>query len=532
MKKAKKGKPKDDKQGDARHRWPDTWWFRAYLSQRAHFVVFCLVGVAIVLCYLLSHCWRWESYWEGIKNPARNAFRIFKVGPSDDGHRWVLLVKGREETSLDTLPDMPFGLQHMASVHGVLSHYRHLAEGASRVYERRRVAFLRRFHYAMGYHVLALDEMGLAESGVELRLSPETFRYLQALQGFSFVDGFAEQLRNRIIYDPAEQQHSQNKENDSPSDPNEEKDSSDTSNDVVVDSNHPRELENTSTWAYEARDAAFTSLSAGRSYPLRFNALNINGVRRYPTAQEKEAFERRFQEWNRELQQWFAVHETSPAEVGDQADPNAPSSRAGSDPNTVGTVSLTQVQKQANEDLAQALLDTLRVETRPLWLLGHYRWMEIVFWVWFGVFTHCLASQSKHLVQSHAHGGAWRPSETWRSLSKLIYAPLLAMALFFLAAVIEQENTALAFGRNSWATLGISFLIGMYPNTVYRVLKHALPNLLQDKIAHTDRGKAAPETVVAKIDVSHKKEGGVYTLDQLKHNVAEVVTSSLKGGNL
>ncbi|MGC4071590.1 MAG: hypothetical protein QM760_03600 [Nibricoccus sp.] len=191
------------------------------------------------------------------------------------------------------------------------------------------------------------------------------------------------------------------------------------------------------------------------------------------------------------------------------------------------TASLPKAIKLANKALTNELTAIVRAETSSFWLMGRWRWLEMIWWVWFGILTQALVQHGLRLV-GIMEGQIWQPGELLRTFAKFFYAPLLALSLFFLAEFIGSAKEAVEFSRNSPATLGICLILGLFPNTAYRIIKEVSTTVFRSNLTTSSPPMAAPSTAVVNIDVTHKASGGVYTLDRLKENVAAHITAPLQ----
>ena len=126
----------------------------------------------------------------------------------------------------------------------------------------------------------------------------------------------------------------------------------------------------------------------------------------------------------------------------------------------------------------------------------------------------------------------WEPRETLVVFPKLIYAPLLVLAVLFMAGTFGIGQLELAeLSRSSPSILGVAFILGLFPNTAWRIIKDLCTRIFRDDLREGGAKSATPQTVTVSSAVTVKDGQAVYTVEDLKRNVGEHVTAVLKGGS-
>lgn len=448
--------------------------YRLYQSRRVHFVAFIIIGVILAVSYVFIHKEKWPSYWHGISPTAEKAFSVFNIRLDPDGEYLVLCRGNTPIEDVTNMDSIPFGLEQMASIQGVLADQKNLADSANTIYKVHKQRFLAAFYRSQESMRTVMSTQGVTNSLDELSISLDNFRTLENANGEMFIQKRTSILNGIVVVSPPEL-------------------------------NIPKANQSGLSRVEEIKQ---TVLNVSSSRP---DQLGVKEPGRGRTSKERNAMTASFADLYHQLHN--VLSNSGP---DDDAAPLA-------------TYDLLTVLRHANKQMSVRLLETVKVETRPFWLIGHYRWYEIICWVWFGVMTHSIIGLGTLLV-AHDRKKIWHPSESYRVLAKLVYAPVLVIVMFFLASLLNVEAAALAFGRNSWATLGIAFTLGMFPNTVYRLLRQFLFTLFRNELTQTKRESGQLKTVAVKINAVHKQPDEVYSLDALKENLFEITTAPIKGG--
>jgi len=461
-------------------------WLRFYLSKLCHFLFLVFLAVFIAILYLWSHQVGWHDYWDEVKRAADNSFQVFRVSFDKTGQRLALLAAGEEIDDVKKLPVTPFGLEKVGSIQGTLSQYKSLAVEANGVYDSLQQDFLHHFSDRRGYFALAVSYFGLTNIGVEFRLPNSRFTVLQQTKGLAFQRGFYNAMAGPVVFDPAS----------------------------ILPGGRSAATGTNNGPEAKIQQAAAETLEAGQRRAAQFLAGEFSvplGDVRPSSTNELAALGQLFDRWNRIALDVFPAGTNATSFQSSLAETNSVWLRLGA----------------VNNRMREELVANLQSETQPLWLIGRFRWLEILYWVWFGVLTHSLVSQGASLVGGRSDE-VWQPGEILRIVAKFAYAPALVLALFFLASLLGAEAAALEFGRNSWATLGIAFTLGMFPNTIYRLLRQFLTTIFRTELTQGDRIVKEPGTAKVVVDRTHREGKQAYNLDTLKANVAELITAPLK----
>jgi hypothetical protein len=162
------------------------------------------------------------------------------------------------------------------------------------------------------------------------------------------------------------------------------------------------------------------------------------------------------------------------------------------------------------------------------WLIGFWKWFEIAIWTCFGVFAKSLYEYGTHAIGRPAKNEVFEPRESWRILARLLYAPLLALVFFWLAVGTGLVNAPTFLVNYTLASLSVAFVIGLFPNTIYRLLTNIFSQLL--------KGGEAPDpssdSAGALVKVSPKRPlgsaGALPDFASLANHIADLVVAPLK----
>lgn len=443
-----------------------------YLSIVGQFLLLlALVGI-VVWTYFCTHQ-RWESaYWQHIEPVIREGLRGFSVGLDPKGEYYEVLQNGLPLSAASPPGKMMFGLESAGAVKGVLNRFTDATKASREALDKQAGDFWVMVQPRGDTHsAIRLASFGVAESGAELRVPNRALTPLRDLQGLRLARAAAALLTPLPAFD--------------------------------------LRLHNT------ARDDGGGADNEAAKL-VRSAAIDAQAyVDRDFSGDYRELDERRERDFLRAyFRAWSSLGLPAlPQEPGQPPPAGAPAS-----PDSLRLI---------NDRLEQSLLRVARIESGSLWLAGKYRWLEIVFWVWFGVFTQSLVQHGIALT-----GGRrleiWQPREFLRTLSKLFYAPALGVAVFFLRDYFSAEQESFDFAYNTPATLGLAFLLGMFPTTAYRLLRQLANTVFRGDIAGTEKTKSIPRTVTVPVDATHRQPGEIYHLATLRANVADLYSAPLR----
>ena len=442
-----------------------------YLSIVGQFLLLLgLVGL-VVWTYFCTHQ-RWESaYWQHIEPVIREGLRGFSVGLDPKGEYYEVLQNGLPLNAASPSGKMMFGLESAGAVKGVLNRFADATKASREALDQQASDF-----WGMvqprddALSAIRLASFGVAESGAELRVPNRALAPLRDLQGLRLARAAA------ALFTPL----------------------------PAFDLRLSSTAKVTGGAGHEAAELVRAAVADAQTYVDR----DFSGdYRELDERRERDLLRAYFQAW---------------CNLGLPALRQAPCQ-----PPPAGTPASPDSLRLINDRLEQSLLKVARIESGSLWLAGKYRWLEIVFWVWFGVFTQSLVQHGLALT-----GGrrleVWQPREFFRTVSKLFYAPALGVAVFFLRDYFSAEQESLDFAYNTPATLGLAFLLGMFPTTAYRLLRQLANTIFRGDISGSDKTKSIPRTVTVRVNASHRQPGELYRLETLRTNVADLYSAPLR----
>jgi hypothetical protein len=470
---------------------------RLWLSCPAQYL-FLIVFAAIVGCtYYITHRYKNDHYWASISNIVRSSLGTYQLGLDANGQRIELQYAGQPVTDVSRLPPAPFSIEKIASIQGVLSRYVALARSANHIYLQNESALLSAFSPTDngGFNLRLAWFPGTGDSPAEFRLNAATMALFRTLRGPALQHTVSSHLRSSRVFDPT-----QVIEIDSLK-------SSATPLASAAD-DHGTEETLSEVSAYLHQRIA-SSVAAGDRDRHELHEAYQPGTLRALTPAESQAIADYFATWDTRIARQLPADQPTPTV-------------ANSTPTT-----LDNFFSAASARMCDELLEVVRAETSSFWLMGRWRWLEMIWWVWFGILTQALVQHGLHLV-GVLRGEIWQPGELLRTLAKFFYAPLLTLGLFFLAEYIGSTREAVEFSRNSPVTLGLCLIMGLFPNTAYRIIKEVTTTVFRTTLTTSGSPKAAPATTAVTLDVSHKADGGIYTKDRLKQNIATLVTAPLQ----
>lgn len=482
----------------------------ASLVSRLHRVYFNRVGqylLLLVLTAVVSGTYLWTHrqqsplghlYTADIEEIASRSFNGFRLRLSPDRQAVQLTQDGQPISGPNGPSSAPFGLEKTASFRGAIARHAHLADLINADYADRRNSW--RALFADAGNVVTAPVVGFFTETQptlrEFRLPRSVFSLWSEKQGPAFESGLLQSLQSAVVFDPATR-------------PGPVASTAISSTTAVAPSEGTAVSPDSTALSFtEKRLSDVTS---------RLTALEERLSARWPTieltvlpAGDYTRLQEQVIHRNREL--WLSL-------LGETPPPPA-------------QPSLQSLLDRLNRDFSAELTAVVRTETRPMWVAGRLRWMEVVFWVWFGVLSYSLIDHGLYLV-GQRRGEIWQPGELLRTVSKLFYAPALAISLFFLAEFIGASAEAGELGRNSLVTLGIAFILGLFPTSAFRIIRDLSTRLFREDLQGGRDPVPVPAKAVVPIDASHRQAGAEtpYTLAQLQQNVARLATAPLAPGS-
>jgi hypothetical protein len=120
----------------------------------------------------------------------------------------------------------------------------------------------------------------------------------------------------------------------------------------------------------------------------------------------------------------------------------------------------------------------------------------------------------------------FQPRESLRVFSRLLYAPLLSLAFFWLATATNLVSGPSFLSDQSFGILAVAFLLGMYPNMIYRLLTGILEKILQGGALPPAREKPL---VPGKVRVPAGRAGSEGPdFSKLRERIADMFTAPLQ----
>ncbi|HUG11640.1 MAG TPA: hypothetical protein VMM36_11530 [Opitutaceae bacterium] len=445
-----------------------------------------------VLHHKLEPCYRAE-----IMRSANLSFSAYGIERLADGSRFGMLENGQLfSPGGDRLP-APFALETFSAFQGALWKYHRLAEALNDLNATRRAAVLAGMRRDTSGSVeeipASVFNYSKPDESLVLRLDQATAQQFRQLKGESFRCETAALLKRVTIWRPYAA--------------------------GSVD------LSGSSAAPTDPRIAAVRNLVANHGKKIADDHLTgapEQGFREGLTA----AIDSYYEVWRRDLEQTAVGFLADPAgTTPEKADGESwEGDTRPAPPTSTGGDWLARVNSHVRADLVAIT----HSELGSFWLIGRYRWMEIVMWVWFGVFIKGLIDLG--LVVAGLKSRHYEPREFLRLLGKFVYAPVLALGLFFLSTFIGAGREAFELGRSSPAVLGFALTLGIFPNTAFRIIQDLATRLFRDELTSSEKeGKPLPaRTRVDTPDFSRRPPGSLITVDQLKASVTAHITGPLK----
>ena len=444
---------------------------RLWLNKYLHLALLLLVGVFLVLIYAAAHGWLRSTYQESIKALSDAAFKSYDYRRSADGTKVEISLSGQSiEGKLDKLDKAPFGLERLDSYRGILNDHIGKAAVITAFYQQRKARFLALLRKVgpSGEYRLPVTALGCTNSTLSAVLTGEEVKILESLGLEAFPDQAAALLTKAPLFDSA----------------------------ALGAAIIPPTSSDAANRALEQGARAANSLPGGRvdgALPAECRALVIG----YFSAWSSQAA----------VLHCLLTNVTAGASSG---------------------WTLEQLLCELSRKLQSDLHAIAMGETGSFWLMGRYRWWELIFWVWFGVLTMGLFKFTPAFLGS-SRSAKWEPRETLMVFPKFFYAPILALALFFLAGFLGVGGLeASELGRSSPAIIGVAFILGLFPNTSFRIIQDLCTKLFREDLTKTPPPAATSETKTVQSKLTAAGGTAVYTVADLKRNVSAHVTAVLE----
>lgn len=445
---------------------------KLWLSCAWQFIGLLVLAVLVALVYWRSHCLHKDDYQTSVTKLTAASLQSFRLRLSESNSEIELAQDGKAVRDVGALAAAPFGLEKQASFKGTLNKYLAVAKGLTAAFRSRRDDLLAQFQTEHGgaLRSLPMSAVGVVStnSNWRWRFSDLEYQALAARKNVDFWLNLQRTLPSKGCFAPQM-----------------------TTEIIVTGDGKP-----------DAKQPLVERIIGQSLAEGMLMAKQSPGKDELPVPAEAKA----------QMQAYFA---TALREI-------AASAAVTNSPTTV-----EQLLNTKSENLNCELSEVVQGELGGLWLLGYYRWFEIIFWVWFGVMTNGLIIHGYFLVGAN-RGSIYEPRESLRVLAKLFYAPLLALALFFLATFISAGQEAIALGSSSPVQLGFAFVLGLFPNQAYQLLKDLATRWFSEKIRAGATRKAEPKPIAAKIATGDEVTGSKPNIERLKNNVVNIATACLE----
>ena len=188
------------------------------------------------------------------------------------------------------------------------------------------------------------------------------------------------------------------------------------------------------------------------------------------------------------------------------------------------TMKPDQFLREYNERLQQDLSSIVITEMGFFWVAGNWRWLEFAIWAVFGVLVQALIHQGRALRDYEDWD--WNLNDSIHVVGKIFFAPLLVVAVFFIARFAGLESESQELVNSTLVPLGLAFILGMFPITSYNLMKTLVESLLRAEISQQPTRNKVPQK---RRVVTESKPN---TLSELEKGIKQTVTAPLDHENL
>ena len=506
-----------------------------WCSVTCHFLARIGVALAIGALYLFAHGELRARYTRFVRESARLSFQAIRYSRAEDGASIVLTYGGFPMgTNLAALPKVPYDLQNLTTFQGVVS--RHQA-----------VARLITSHYQGGKQaVVSLILHDDADAFVRVPLAPfdPNLSEVALLPRASFnalkerhLDAFLMEAQQVIpaarSFDPTRPAGMAPLPPESDSDPITRRirtaleSAYESTRSITVREVLPALSPNAQRVLKDFLDPAqqlvvlVTNINASlaRDIPSKPDEVRPSPARA-GVSQEAAGAANPSRDFMVLLGETFIGPETEPAPTF----------------HPIEATSLGVLLDALSSTLQDQLDRIAAREAASFWLLGRYRWWEMIAWVWFGVVVRSLIDIAKTAVKA-PKADPFEPRNSLVVLAQLIYCPVLVITIIFLAGYFEVSGIDLTdLGRSTPAILGIAFVFGVFPEMTWGVVHH-VANSLFGRIFHEPIRKPEPRPSTVRVAAVASAPGDLpgdppkVTVEQLKENITNRITAPLKLGS-
>lgn len=446
-------------------------YYRLYFDPVYHlFFLSVILGIFGIL-YFWSHQEYEEDYKEAIRNAGEAHFRGYAITLNPEKGDYSLKIDGNE-LQLDSL-QAPFEMEAFSSFKGTLTEFSSIAESINSQMDRHRVE-LKSVLQSVGTRFYRIPLAFLGEnqaSNLHFSIENTQVQRIENATGEHFYPVARAVLLSAKLFD-----------------------------------------ENAANLVTEPMDADSNEFHVNnmiKCIASRYDGKIIEG----PNMEVNKAVVAYFERLERERVAFIQDYIVGEKKDSDNGNEKYKSS------NTVVSAVLA-----LNNHYQKKFVELLQIELGTFWLVGDFRWLELIFWVWFGVLTKSIIDVGVALVGLRK--APFEPRYLFRTLAKLFYAPVLAFGIFFLASFIGADKESREFFRGSLTTLGLALLLGMFPNTAFRIIKDVATRVFREDL-RTSSQKEPKEASTNKA-TTFRPTTEPYHLDKLTENVYEHMQAPLK----
>ena len=474
---------------------PGSIWLRLFCNKRIQFLILIFVTIASVGVYLVAHKSLRDTYMEEAVPIYRESLRLFRIGQDNASGKLSLFYRSRPlPEQIDYSTATPMGVAKHVSVQGILerfkgaisqlnvllkSHSRRLFDSQEQIGQNQDVRiFLHDWIEDSG----SPEKNGHPPQRVWVTLSPEDRSAIENYLQFGYFDSVIDILLSKKAYY------------------------------LKLANNAKGSKVSQSPLDQLAHDVT-----------SQISELSANQIGERPlTTKESERIEKQILSWKRELNsEILKIFQDLCKDAEEHVTKECRTTiNYIVKSNTTDIDSISPINL-LNELLVCNLLNTSFKETGYIWLVGRFKWLEIVFWTVFGVMTQALVQQGFFLVGAKGNR-VWNPSENLRVIAKLLYAPLLTVALFFGIGYLGETKELTEFTNATLVPLLISFILGMYPNTAYRFMKRITRSFFSEEVTSSPH-KPPPQPAKTKVTLEQQPK----TIQELSASLKKTVKAPL-----
>jgi hypothetical protein len=192
-----------------------------------------------------------------------------------------------------------------------------------------------------------------------------------------------------------------------------------------------------------------------------------------------------------------------------------------------GTRLVDALARQTEQRLQDRLVKALVGDQGWFWLVGCWRWLEVVSWCIFGVLAHSLLHLGNFLM-GWTGGGVWTPRQGWYTAVKMLHVPLMSLAVFWIFAYATGEDGPLDLVRSNPALIAYAFIFGLFPTLAYDALRKVTENLRKALDSRATTGDTQTIREVAVPAGQPPAPGKPPQFGQLRERLGRIATAPLE----